>query len=54
LVSNKKEKEILYFLAEAYKGKGNTSKAKALFNECKQLVNNPDFSKEIDEYIKTF
>jgi lipopolysaccharide biosynthesis regulator YciM len=54
LISHKKEKEVLYFLAEAYKGKGNTGKAKALFNECKQLVNNPDFSKEIDEYIKTF
>jgi lipopolysaccharide biosynthesis regulator YciM len=54
LSTHKKEKEVLYFLAEAYKGKGNTDKAKALFTECKQLVNNPDFSKEIDEYIKTF
>jgi lipopolysaccharide biosynthesis regulator YciM len=49
-----KNKEAMYSLAEAYKGSGNFAKAKELFNNCKQLVNNPNFSKEIDEYIKTF
>lgn len=46
--------EAMYFLAEAYKNKGNKEKAISLFEKCKTLVNNPDFSKEIDNYIKTF
>lgn len=46
--------EAMYFLAEAYKGSGNKEKAISLFEKCKQLVNNPDFTKEIDNYIKTF
>lgn len=47
-------REALYFLAEAYKGMGNTKKAKELFEQCKKLVNNPEFSKEIDNYINSF
>lgn len=46
--------EAMYFLAEAYKGSGNTEKAISLLERCKQIVNNPDFTKEIDNYIKTF
>lgn len=46
--------EAMYFLAESYKGSGNIEKAVSLFEKCKQLVNNPDFTKEIDNYIKTF
>ncbi len=46
--------EALYFLAEAYKGKGDKAKAIALFEQCKKLVNKPDFTKEIDQYINTF
>jgi predicted Zn-dependent protease len=46
--------EILYHLAEAYKSQGNTAKAKELLNKCKLIVKNPNFSKEIDDYIKTF
>lgn len=46
--------EAMYFLAEAYKGQGNKDKAIELFEKCKSLVNNPAFSKEIDNYIKTF
>lgn len=46
--------EAMYFLAEAYKGQGNKEKAIQLFEQCKKLVKNPDFSKEIDNYIKTF
>lgn len=46
--------EAMYFLAEAYKGSGNKQKAIELFEKCKTLVKNPEFSKEIDNYIKTF
>ncbi|GAA4301260.1 hypothetical protein GCM10023143_02850 [Compostibacter hankyongensis] len=46
--------EALYFLAEGYKGQGNKAQAVATFERCKKLVNNPDFSKEIDDYIKSF
>lgn len=46
--------EALYFLAEAYKGKGNKEKAIELFEKCKKVVNNPQFSKDIDEYINSF
>jgi len=46
--------EALYFLAEAYKGKGDKEKAIELFEKCKKLVNKPDFSRDIDQYIKSF
>ena len=46
--------EAMYFLAEAYKGQGNKTKAIELFEQCKKLVNSPEFSNEIDNYIKTF
>jgi tetratricopeptide (TPR) repeat protein len=46
--------EAMYFLAEAYKGVGNKEKAIALFEQCKKIVNNPDFTKEVDQYINSF
>ena len=46
--------EAMYFLAEAYKGKGNKEKAISLFEKCKKIVNNPDFTKEVDTYINSF
>ncbi|MBK7762612.1 MAG: tetratricopeptide repeat protein [Bacteroidetes bacterium] len=46
--------EAMYFLAEAYKSQGNKEKAISLFEKCKKLVNNPDFTKEIDNYINSF
>jgi tetratricopeptide (TPR) repeat protein len=46
--------EALYFLAEAYKGKGNKEKAIELLELCKKIVNKPDFTKDIDQYIKSF
>lgn len=46
--------EALYFQAEAYKGLGNKEKAIALLEECKRVVNNPAFSREIDQYIESF
>lgn len=46
--------EAIYFLAEAYKGKGDKVKAVELFEKCKKIVNKPEFSKEIDDYINSF
>lgn len=46
-------KEALYFLAQAYEGTGNRQKAIELLERCKMVVNNPDFSREIDEHIKS-
>lgn len=46
--------EALYFLAEVYKSKGNKQKAIELLEECKRIIDNPQFSKEIDEYINSF
>lgn len=47
-------REALYFLAEAYKGRGDKAKAIETFERLKKIVNDPDFSKDIDDYIKTF
>lgn len=46
--------EALYFLAEAHKGKGDKEKAIELLEKCKKIVNKPEFSRDIDEYIKSF
>jgi tetratricopeptide (TPR) repeat protein len=46
--------EALYFMAEAYKGKGNKAKAIELFEQCKRIVNKPAFSRDIDQYINSF
>jgi lipopolysaccharide biosynthesis regulator YciM len=46
--------EALYFLAEAYKGKGNKGKAIELLEKCKKIVNKPEFSRDIDQYINSF
>ncbi len=46
--------EALYFMAEAYKGKGNKDKAIELFEACKKLVNKPEFTRDIDQYINSF
>jgi tetratricopeptide (TPR) repeat protein len=47
-------KEALYFLAESYKGIGEKQKAIELFEKCKKVVNDPAFSKDIDQYITSF
>ncbi len=49
-----KNTEALYFLAETYKGKGDKQKAIELFEECKKVVNKPEFSRDIDQYINSF
>lgn len=46
--------EAMYYLAEVYKDKGEKDKAIALFEQCKKLVNKPEFSQEVDKYINTF
>ncbi|NCX96122.1 MAG: hypothetical protein EBX41_06875 [Chitinophagia bacterium] len=46
-------KEAIYFLAQAYEGLGNKKKAIELLEKCKQMVDNPDFKKELDAKIKT-
>jgi lipopolysaccharide biosynthesis regulator YciM len=46
--------EAMYLLAQAYKGKGDKTKAIALLEECKKIVNKPDFSRDIDKYINSF
>jgi cytochrome c-type biogenesis protein CcmH/NrfG len=47
-------REALYLMAEAYKGKGDKGKAIALFEKVKKVVNDPAFSRDIDNYINTF
>ncbi len=54
LSQDSKNTEALYFLAETHKNMGNKDKAIELFEQCKKIVNNPDFSAEIDNYIKSF
>ncbi|MBP6623651.1 MAG: tetratricopeptide repeat protein [Chitinophagaceae bacterium] len=49
-----KNTEAMYFLAEAYKNKGDKPKAISLLENCKRIVNSPEFSKEIDQYINSF
>jgi tetratricopeptide (TPR) repeat protein len=49
-----KNTEAMYFLAEAFKGQGNKEKAIETFEKCKSIVNNPEFSAEIDNYINSF
>lgn len=49
-----KNREALYFLGEAQKGKGEKDKAIATFRKLEGIVNNPDFTKDIEEYISSF
>lgn len=42
------------FMGEAYKQMGEKEKAIQLFMGAKELMNNPEFSKDIDEYIASF
>lgn len=46
--------EALLGMAEAYKNKGDKQKAIGLLQQAKQVLNNPEFSKDIDDYIKSF
>ncbi len=46
-------KEALYFLAQAYEETGNKQKAIELLEKCKMVVNNPEFSRDIDQHINS-
>lgn len=41
-------------LAEAMRGLGQKEKAIEILENCKPLINNPEFVKDIDNYIKSF
>lgn len=47
-------KEAYFFLADVYKQLGQVDKAKATLNTLRALVNNPEFDKDLDEYLKSF
>lgn len=51
---DKENVEAYWFLAEAYRRKNDIPKAKELLNQAKKIMNNPTFSKEVDDYMKTF
>ena len=46
-------KEAVYFMAQAYEGLGDKKKAIEMLEKCKVIVNDPQFSKEIDNKIST-
>lgn len=46
-------REALYFLAQAYEGTGNKAKAIELLEKLKKVVNNPEFSKDMDQQINS-
>ncbi|HTN45105.1 MAG TPA: tetratricopeptide repeat protein [Flavipsychrobacter sp.] len=46
--------EALLGIAEVHKNKGNKVKAVEALERAKKIMNNPDFSKDIDNYIKSF
>lgn len=54
LKNEPKNVEAMLGLAEALKGLGEIEKAKQLLEDCKKLIDNPAFAKDIEEYIKTF
>lgn len=45
--------EAMYFLAQAYEGTGDKKKAIGMLEKCKEIVNKPEFSKEIDRKINS-
>jgi len=46
-------KEALYFMAQAWEGKGDKKKAIEYLEKCKKVVNDPGFSKDIDQKINS-
>jgi lipopolysaccharide biosynthesis regulator YciM len=46
-------RDAMYFLAQAYKGTGEKGKAIELLEKCKQIANNPDVSRELDQQINS-
>lgn len=54
LKKDPKNLEAMLGLAEAYKGQGEKDQAIALLEQCKKIINKPEFAKDVDDYIKTF
>lgn len=54
LKAEPKNVEAMLGLAEAYKNSGNKEKAISILEQSKKVMNNPDFSKDVDQYIKSF
>lgn len=49
-----KNLEAYLFLGEAYKRNGEIDKAVEMFEAAKSLMDNPEFHKDIDDYIQSF
>jgi len=45
--------DALLYLGEAYEGKGEKDKAVEIYNKCKEIVNDPEFIKSIDQHINS-
>ncbi len=45
--------DAMLYLAEAYEQKGQKEKALEIYQQCKQLVNNPEFNRSIDQHINS-
>jgi lipopolysaccharide biosynthesis regulator YciM len=54
LKKDPKNLEAMLGLAEAYKGQGHKDKAVELLEKCKLIINKPEFTKDVDNYIKNF
>lgn len=54
LALDKDNFEAHLFMGEAYKNSGEIEQAIEIFNQAKKILKNPDFDKEMDEYIATF
>lgn len=51
---DKNNMEAHLFLGEAYKRKGETAKAVEMFRDAEKIMNNPDFTQDMEQYISSF
>lgn len=54
LAQQPNNREAMFFLAEAYKGQGKKQEAVNVLEKLKTIVNDPAFTADIDNYIKSF
>ncbi len=54
LNADPKNVEAMLGMAEAYKNKGDKAKAIELLENSKKVMNHPEYSRDIDQYINTF
>lgn len=50
---DKNNTEAMYFIAQAFEGTGDKKKAREYLVKCRDIVNKPEFSKEINEKINS-